>query len=192
MSALVVRVARIVLVMLLLGIGSLLSTGTAVADRMLQELLAEPATGATSAVAGAPETASDYITVTWLIHDVTVWRIDRVFLPSKGEPFIVTQEVWDSSNAATARHHRSPDPAALTSLLEKLGLTAAEQPDVELDTPATAAGWWLLGGLVVGIAACVLTIRYVPVVHRRVLACTPAAEPDRPGDEPVRMAKLPV
>ena len=242
MSAIVVRVVRIVLVMLLLGIGSLLSTGTAMAGGptsallvspggevatglyysdqeygMLQELLAEPPTGATSAATGVSETASDYITVTWLIHDVTVWRIDRVFLPAKGEPLIVTQDVWDTSGDATgmfpgqngnasARHHRSPDPAALTSLLEELGLinpgpsspvaefvpAAADSAGPASDNPAPAAAWWLLGGLVGGIAVCTLTVRYVPAVRRQVLARAPATEPDRPGDEPVRMDKLPV
>ncbi len=255
MSAQVVHVARLSLVVLLLGIGSLLSTGTASAGGptsallvspnaeyatglyysdpeygLLQELLAEPPTGAASTASDASQTASDYVTVTWLLHDVTVWRIDRVFLPAKGEPSIVTQEMWDSAgNAAgmypgqdgnaSARHHRSPDPAALISLLQKLGLvdsdsssavaefvpaaadsapaageTAGEHTILEPAGTATAAGWWLLGGLVVGIAVCALTVRYVPPVRARVLARTPAlhSRPPGPGDEPVRMAKLPV
>jgi hypothetical protein len=258
MSVHVVRTARFLAVVLLLGIGSLLSTGTALAGGptsvllvsptdeyatglynsdpeygMLEELLGEPSTGAASTASDASLTGSDYVTVTWLIHDVTVWRIDRVFLPAKGEPVIVTQEMWDSAgNAtgmypgqdgnATALHHRSPDPAALISLLQKLGLigsdssspsaefvpaaadsadsagsigeTAGGQTIVQPSGAATAVGWWLLGGLVVGIAACALMVRYVPAVRDRVLAQTPSfdSEPDRPDDEPVRMSKLPV
>jgi hypothetical protein len=243
MSVHVVRATRLAFVVLLVGIGSLLSTGTASAGGptsallvspgeeyatglyhsdpeygLLGELLGEPPTGgtATEAGTGAAETAANYVTITWLIHDVTVWRIDRVFLPAEGEPLIVTQEVLDSAgNAATARHHRSPDPAALISLLQKLGLiesgssspvaefvpaaadsagTPGQQTIVEPSSAATAVGWWLLGGLGVGIAACALTIRYVPAVRDRVLARAPAfeSERDQPGDEPVRMSKLPV
>ncbi|MGS0684358.1 hypothetical protein ACVBEQ_04210 [Nakamurella sp. GG22] len=255
MSVQVSRVARLVSVVLLLGIGSMLSTGTASAGGptsallvspsaeyatgvyysdpeygLLQELLAEPSSGAASTASDVSQTGSDYVTVTWLMHDITVWRIDRVFLPPKGEPSIVTQEMWDSAgNAtgmypsedgnATARHHRSPDPAALISLLQKLGLvdsdsfsavaefvpaaadsapaageTAGQHATLEPAGTATAAGWWLLGGLVAGIAGCALTVRCVPAVRDRVLARTPAfgSDPGGPGDEPARMAKLPV
>ena len=44
------------------------------------------------------------VTVTWLIHDVTPWRVDHIYLEGKGAPWIATQ-VWRSSpgRSGTAR-----------------------------------------------------------------------------------------
>src|ERR671931_11148 len=39
-------------------------------------------------VHGGP--GSDAINVTWLIHDVSVWRVDRVFTDAPGGPWIET------------------------------------------------------------------------------------------------------
>jgi hypothetical protein len=42
------------------------------------------------------------ITLTWLIHDVQVWRVDRVYLDAEGGPWVSTQAtfgdgtVWDA------------------------------------------------------------------------------------------------
>lgn len=112
--------------------------------RQLETLLAEPAPATGSAVTGsgadapvaAPTDGLGYITVTWLIHDVSIWRIDRIFLAENGEHLIATQ-LMDGSNGTgegmypgqwgddTAVQHRAADPVALQSLLDKLGLTAA-------------------------------------------------------------------
>ena len=255
MSAKVIRSARVVVIVLLLGIASLLSAGTASAGGptsallvspgeqyatalyysdpeygQLQELLGEaPAAGASTASQPA-DTGSNYVTITWLIHDVSIWRIDRVFLPANGEPLIVTQEMWDDQGNATgmfpgqdgndtAVHHRSADPAALISLLTKLGLVDAGSSDpadnaaqpaaasdlVAADSalvaeisapeptadPAGAPAWWVLAGLVVGIAGCALTIRFIPAVRRRLLS-SDANSADPRGDDPVRMVTLPL
>ena len=112
--------------------------------QQLETLLAEPAPATGSAVTGsgadapvaAPTDGLGYITVTWLIHDVSIWRIDRIFLRENGEHLIATQ-LMDGSNGTgegmypgqwgddTAVQHRAADPVALQSLLDKLGLTAA-------------------------------------------------------------------
>ncbi|MET0965486.1 MAG: hypothetical protein ABWZ02_03775 [Nakamurella sp.] len=108
----------------------------------LMMLLDQPATRTHPDADPAPSVAADYVTVTWLIHDVTVWRIDRIFLAgSTGEPWIVTQtESGDPAATAvplgsgmfpgeqgndSAVWHRSADPAALMALLGKLGLLSA-------------------------------------------------------------------
>ena len=157
MSAKVIRSARIVVIMLLLGMASLLSTGTANAGGptsvllvspgeqyatalyysdpeygQLQELLGEVPAAEASSATQPSEAGLNYVTITWLIHDVSIWRIDRVFLPANGEPLIATQEMWDSNGNATGMFpgqdanetavHRSADPTALVSLLTKLGL----------------------------------------------------------------------
>ena len=118
--------------------------------QQLETLLAEPAaatgSAATGSAAGAPAAAPTdglgYITVTWLIHDVSIWRIDRIFLAENGEHLIATQ-LMDGSNGTgegmypgqwgddTAVQHRAADPVALQSLLDKLGLTAGPAQDAK-------------------------------------------------------------
>jgi hypothetical protein len=66
------------------------------------------------------------ITVTWLIHDVGVWRVDRIYLKAEGGPWISTQSSYDDSGAiwnAPAVWHTSTDGANLRALLEQLGFT---------------------------------------------------------------------
>lgn len=103
----------------------------------------------------APSVSADYVTVTWLIHDVTVWRIDRIFLTGpEGEPWIVTQtENGDPAAAGvplaagmypgehgteSASWHRSTDPAALTALLTNLGLFSAGENAAVSDSAAVS------------------------------------------------------
>ncbi len=120
------------------------------------------------------------ITITWLIHDVQPWRVDRVYLGGKDGPWISTQmtdgaaSIWESP----VRWHQPENPARLTSLLDGLGLgtaasentdfegvagateqktTAAAPPAAEPSAAAadTESGWlgsvgWALGGLVGG------------------------------------------
>jgi hypothetical protein len=119
------------------------------------------------------------VTVTWLVHDVEPWRVDRIYVGGKGGPWISTQvsdfsggSIWESP----VLWHRPANGARLTALLDDLGLetAASENADVEgvagaseqdttvaptLATPDPAAapepGWlgrvgWTLGGLVGG------------------------------------------
>ncbi len=73
------------------------------------------------------------ITLTWLIHDVTVWRVDRVFLTAKNGPWISTQTNIGSTQTnadGTTRevpvtwHNAAANGKALTALLNRLGLGA--------------------------------------------------------------------
>lgn len=93
--------------------------------------------GPNSAGATSPPTgiSGEYVTVTWLIHDVSIWRVDRIMLPlGDGEPWIVTEQSAGGplsldgmypgeAGNDTAVWHLSPDPEALTGLLAGLGLT---------------------------------------------------------------------
>ena len=155
-----------------------------------------------------------YVTVTWLIHDVSIWRIDRIVLTSGDEPWIIT-EMHDGLSGTgmgpgetgdeTAIWHRSPDPAALNTLLTGLGLlgstppvvdgvvaAAAEQQPVAgpvqaaaVDSAARAASpwWWVLAGLAVGALLTAVLIRYVPGIREKVL--------ERPADDTRRMVEQP-
>jgi hypothetical protein len=67
--------------------------------------------------------------VTWLIHDVTVWRVDRIYLGADHGPWIATQtdvsgsgNIWDSP---VVWHTASGGPR-LASLVDKLGVRPSE------------------------------------------------------------------
>ena len=141
------------------------------------------------------------VTVTWLIHDVTPWRVDHIYPEGDGAPWIATQLTGDSGPTwdSPVVWHQPESGAELMALLDELGLAdaareadgfsgvagAAVAPPAEpaADQPARAepsgiAGtWWALGGLVVGVLATMLGTRL-----RRRTASEPsassAADPD--------------
>jgi hypothetical protein len=69
------------------------------------------------------------VTLSWLIHDISVWRVDRVFLPATvdGDVWISTQTDMDGTGDLSDAPvlHKSPNGQALTTLLTKLGLNPA-------------------------------------------------------------------
>ena len=82
------------------------------------------------------------VTATWLIHDVTVWRVDRIYPDAPGGPWIATQTSFDGSGdiwSSPVQWHQATQGTALTRLVTRLGLlggSAAGQPAV---TPAPTA-----------------------------------------------------
>ena len=125
------------------------------------------------------------VTVTWLIHDVTPWRVDHIYLNGEGAPWIATQVsgesgmTWDSPVV----WHQPASAAELVALLDKLGvgeasreagdfsgvagapLPAPAEPAPAPAEPAPAeaspfAGiWWGLGGLAGGVLLTMLWMR---------------------------------
>jgi hypothetical protein len=101
-----------------------------------------------------PDNGTTYVTVTWLIHDVDVWRIDRVFLDTSTGPWVVTQQADGVSTTAVSTDlwpnqrggpdaiwHRPGDPGALLALFTDLGLLrpAGEQSVAQtVHTPVAA------------------------------------------------------
>lgn len=122
---------------------------------------------------GGPGTAA--INVTWLVHDVSVWRVDRVFVDVAGGPWVLTSLSFDGPQVdAPGTVHRAGQPEVLLSLLGSLGLTdgakAVRQPAgaqaaqaAPVAQPASAAqaqvvqparqpvALWLTGGLAGGV-----------------------------------------
>ena len=87
----------------------------------LEQLLGAPGTGTRDKPPEAGLTAARQINVTWMLHDVTPWRLDRVFPADDG------QDVWIHTAANLDRTtngtwHRADRPAPLRALLKKLGL----------------------------------------------------------------------
>ena len=66
--------------------------------------------------------------MTWLIHDVTPWRVDRIYLDGDGAPWIATQvmvsetgSIWDSPVV----WHQPEAGKELALLLDSLGVGQA-------------------------------------------------------------------
>jgi hypothetical protein len=81
------------------------------------------------------------VTVTWLVHDVEPWRVDRIYLGGAGGPWIATQvsdfsggSIWDSP----VLWHRPPNGKQLADLLDGLGLGTAASKDATFDGVAGA------------------------------------------------------
>jgi len=86
----------------------------------------------------------DEITLTWLIHDVSVWRVDRVYVDAAGGPWISTQEALGGSTdiwSAPVQWHRSDQPKALVALLAAHGLTDGSAPPAGSVGDVTAEGY---------------------------------------------------
>jgi hypothetical protein len=142
-----------------------------------------------------PDSGTTYVTLTWLVHDVDVWRIDRVFLDTSAGQWVVTQtaddttqdvstELWPGERGGPgAVWHRPTDPAALFALFERLGvLRPASESSVVQAVPAPAPvaappapdgdgpWWWAGAGGLVGIGLSVAGLRSSAWLRRRVLA----------------------
>ena len=126
------------------------------------------------------------VTITWLIHDVDPWRIDRVYPAANGGPWIATQTVGDTGTIwdSPVTWHQPENGKVLMDLLNDLGVGQAAIAATDFDgvagapVPAQAEGnpttepvsaeqsssdasgsqglWWALGGLAVGAAVGVL------------------------------------
>ncbi|MFI9421178.1 hypothetical protein [Streptomyces werraensis] len=114
--------------------------------------------------------SGQHINVTWMVHDVTPWRVHQIALPDGGQDtWIHTSTRITDGNDGT--WHRAEQPAKLRALLAQLGVTAtgasapAAQPTPREDlhmapTPAAAsatdgggdgaAWWWAVPGLAAG------------------------------------------
>lgn len=134
----------------------------------------------------------DAITVTWLIHDVSVWRVDRIFHQSTGTIWIATGYVDGSAApadeaqadvppgpwpAATPVWHKAADSAALRAVIGSLGVlnsaskpTSAPTPAAESPSavvPVAAAGSGEVDGLWWGAGGLVLGAAAVVGLTRR-------------------------
>jgi hypothetical protein len=138
------------------------------------------------------------VTATWLIHDVSVWRVDRIYPDAPGGPWIATQTSFDGSGdiwSSPVQWHNVTQGPALTGLLTRLGLLgdSAAAPPADVATPASPAAVpptaqpttdngtsgpvWGAAGLALGVA---LTLAALRVAGRR-----PHAEPEVSTTEPM-------
>ncbi|PAZ14999.1 hypothetical protein CLM62_16105 [Streptomyces sp. SA15] len=152
----------------------------------VERLLGQPGTGTHDKPPEAALTAARQINVTWMVHDVSPWRLDRVF------PLTDSDDVWihtatNLPETVNGYWHRAQHPDQLRALLKKLGVmggtsaegasgifpapwetgdAATDPPDtttttVQTGTPAAdddMEWWWALPGAAAG-AVLALVLR---------------------------------
>lgn len=120
------------------------------------------------------------IRATWLIHDMTVWRLDLIYPDAPGGPWIARSEHRTANGQLSEKQvwHHATNSAALSKLLSSLGLmgesrgepvttaqeTVTEQPAATLtaDQPAFSGWRWSIPGFLLGALLTVAAFRYVP------------------------------
>ncbi|MDX3071915.1 hypothetical protein [Streptomyces sp. MI02-7b] len=137
----------------------------------------EPAASAPPSLTDVEAGGQRQVTVTWLVHDVSVWRVDFVYPDAAGGPWIHTREVGEKGLPEQGVWHHAAQPKALGALLGRMGLLGPDKglgvsaPDYPFgvaqgsspaaSSPAPAAAedtaggtdWWLsLPGLGAGLA----------------------------------------
>ncbi|MCT9076312.1 hypothetical protein [Streptomyces fulvoviolaceus] len=151
----------------------------------LERLLGAPGTGTRDKPPEANLAAARQINVTWMVHDVSPWRLDRVFpLADADDVWIHTAENVPAS--VNGEWHRARNPGQLRALLKDLGLmgetsgeghaifptpwqesgndSATAEPETAAATSPTPAAddeadwWWALPGLAAG-AVLALVLR---------------------------------
>ncbi|RZU01401.1 hypothetical protein EV645_8231 [Kribbella rubisoli] len=135
---------------------------------------------------GTAHEAGKFVRATWLIHDMSVWRIDIIYPDAPGGPWISTQE-FNGTTPSKLTWHRPPDPERLREVLGSLRLLNAKfdggptlddgysVADAPVTTPAPApaqsqvtgtnvfTGWrWIIPGVLIGAAAAVVAVRLFP------------------------------
>ncbi|TDW22969.1 hypothetical protein [Kribbella kalugense] len=148
----------------------------------LQELVQTAPKGDT---ADPAHEAGRFVRATWLIHDMTVWRIDIIYPDAPGGPWISTQE-FNGTTPSKITWHLPTDPARLRGLLDSFKLLdakfdggptlddgysgAAEPVTTPAPTQAVATastslftGWrWIIPGVLVGALTSLVGVRLLP------------------------------
>ena len=141
----------------------------------LTAAVGEDHTGPTTPPVGLATGGREDIRLTWLIHDVQIWRIDRIHHTSADGMWIetvVNPSGEESMFDVPAHWHRPADEAALTAVLSDVGLlgdsgaafTQPPAPAAEATVPAPATGVpgllaAALTGLVLGVAGTLVGVR---------------------------------
>lgn len=119
---------------------------------------------------GGPGTSA--INVTWLLHDIDVWRVDRVFLNTPGGPWVETHtSILDGSLdlGQPGVVHRASSPKELSALLDRLlAEQATASPAIvpaasPLAPPAPEPSWHWASALL-GVAGGVVVMIGLQVV----------------------------
>ncbi|MFC8200921.1 hypothetical protein ACFWBR_00750 [Streptomyces sp. NPDC060006] len=160
--------------------------------RELERLLGQPGSGTSEEPPGLGVGSSQQINVTWMLHDVSPWRVDRVYPDTRGSKKVWIHTAANAPESMNGYWHTAKQPAAIRALLKRIGVlgepsgkgagvadpTPAESEDAsaapapastEQSRTAVAATtddtdwWWAIPGLVTG---AVLGLGLRPFVGR--------------------------
>jgi len=83
-------------------------------------------TGSTSDQPTGSHLSGRFVRATWLIHDMSIWRIDIIYPEAPGGPWIATEDSMSGTKPGTPTWHRANDPVKLVKLLGDLKLLSGE------------------------------------------------------------------
>ncbi len=79
--------------------------------------------GRTGSSGGEEHAVGRFVRATWLIHDMSVWRLDVIYLDAPGGPWVATSEDHTGRGMPEQQSwHRLSNPKKLISVLNSLGL----------------------------------------------------------------------
>ncbi|MFE9772540.1 hypothetical protein ACFYOV_12835 [Streptomyces sp. NPDC005931] len=87
----------------------------------LERLLGRPGAGTRRKPPEAEPASARWITVTWMLHDVAPWRVDRVYPADRGNTVWI-HTAADLEEPANGHWHRAEHPSELRALLKELGV----------------------------------------------------------------------
>jgi hypothetical protein len=158
-------------------------------DQRYDDLLRLTAsTGSRGPVGDDRHDVGTFVRATWLIHDMSVWRLDIIYPDAPGGPWIARKESVDGTTMPEQpTWHTAADRVALLKLLGSLQLLSGERngepsyggptsfgreaeaaPAAEPPAQAAAStsvftGWrWTIPGFLVGAVLAVIAIRLLP------------------------------
>jgi len=147
-------------------------------DGLYDELETLLAAGTPVADPPPDASAASSFNLTWLLHDVSPWRVDRVYFDVEGGPWVATTQ--SLADAITGDEHATwrqiPDGKELSMLLEGLlgGSSATDSEQVTTPEPLervvevartettwfSLAGWrWVGPGLLLGLGVGLVVAR---------------------------------
>ncbi|MEU6255966.1 hypothetical protein [Streptomyces sp. NPDC047043] len=95
----------------------------------LQRLLGPPGTGTREKPPGPDLAGARQINVTWLAHDISPWRMDRVFPVDSRTGAVWIHTAANVPDNLDGYWHRAGNPAQLRTLLKKLGVMGKASDD---------------------------------------------------------------
>lgn len=106
----------------------------------LMRLLGEPSSGSREQPPGlGVGSGGRQLNVTWLVHDVTPWRVDRVYPDTPRSKEVWIHTATDVPQLMNGHWHKAEQPARLRALFKKLGVMG--KPSGESGSGIVPAPW---------------------------------------------------
>jgi hypothetical protein len=147
--------------------------------------------GSRDAAGDERHAVGSFVRATWLVHDMSVWRLDIIYPDAPGGPWIARQEFDGSPSSGKPTWHTPADRVGLLKLLGSLQLLSgqrngepsyggpttfgrqaeaapvseppAEAPPAQAAATSVFTGWrWTIPGFLLGAVLAVVAVRLLP------------------------------